>query len=58
MSVMGDRNRAESPGLSNRRPGDQENGIVESPDLLISCTAFFGLTNAHERDDSTGDARQ
>ena len=58
MGVMSTRNHAEFTGPLNRRPGDQEIGTLESPDLLISCKAFFGLTNAHERDDSTGEALQ
>ena len=55
MGVLSTRNHAEFTGPLNRRPRDQENGTLESPDLLISCKAFFGLTNAHERDDSSGD---
>jgi hypothetical protein len=58
MGVMSIRNHAEFSGLLNRRPGDRENGVFESPDLLISCKASFGLWNAHEGDDSTGDALQ
>jgi hypothetical protein len=56
VGVMSMRSHAVFTGLLNRRPGDQENSVFESPDLLISCKAFFGLTNADERDDSTGDA--
>jgi hypothetical protein len=58
MGVMSTHNHAEFTAPLNRRPGDQENVILGSPDLLISCQAFLGRANAHERDDSTGDAVQ
>jgi hypothetical protein len=58
MGVVSVRSHAEFSGLLNRRPGDRENGVFGSPDLLISCRASFGLTKDHERDDSTGDALQ
>jgi hypothetical protein len=58
MGVMSTHNQAEFMDSLNRRPGDQENVIFGSPDLLISCKAFFGRTNAHEHDDSSGDTGQ